>query len=217
MGKLTVGAALGLALVMTSPTAYAEVAAPTREAPVNVMKAPPQLEFKAPGLSDEELRNIRIFQANTPSVVNVINVREVRASGWSLDTERIPAGVGSGFIWDGQGHVVTNFHVIRGASEVRVTLLDQSTYTARVVGADPDRDVAVLKLDLPQARLAELKPVALGSSDDLLVGQRVFAIGNPFGLDHTLTQGIISGLGRELSTGLSSIKNVIQTDAAINP
>lgn len=189
------------------------------EPSVNTMKAPPQLETAMSALSQEELNNIQVFQANTPSVVNITNLRMVqRGNGYfNLDAQQIPAGVGSGFIWDGDGHVVTNFHVIRGASEVRVTLLDSSTYTAKVVGFDPDKDVAVLKLEVPADKQAALKPVTLGSSGDLLVGQKVFALGNPFGLDHTLTAGIISGVGRELNTGLSSIKNVIQTDAAINP
>ncbi|KAF6258898.1 trypsin-like cysteine/serine peptidase domain-containing protein [Scenedesmus sp. NREL 46B-D3] len=168
------------------------------------------------GLAADELSTIRVFQANTPSVVNVTNIRAMQ-SYYSMNIEQIPAGTGSGFVWDRQGHVVTNFHVIKGASEVKVTLLDQSTYSAKVVGFDPDKDVAVLQLDMPEAKQAGLQPVSLGSSTGLMVGQRVYAIGNPFGLDHTLTQGIISGLGRELSTGLYPIKNVIQTDAAINP
>lgn len=139
-------------------------------------------------------------------------------SAYSMDIEKIPAGTGSGFVWDKKGHVVTNFHVVKGASEVKVTLLDQSSWSARVVGFDPDKDVAVLELSgMPPARMASLQPVTVGSSSDLLVGQRVYALGNPFGLDHTLTQGIISGLGRELNTGLYPIKDVIQTDAAINP
>lgn len=120
-------------------------------------------------------------------------------------------------MWDKAGHVVTNFHVIKGASEVQATLLNQSTVTASVVGYDVDKDIAVLQLELPPEKLKSLVPVDVGTSADLLVGQRVFAIGNPFGLDHTLTQGIISGLNRQLNTGLFPIRNVIQTDAAINP
>eukprot|EP00879_Flechtneria_rotunda_P011462 GHRR01011975.1.p1 GENE.GHRR01011975.1~~GHRR01011975.1.p1 ORF type:complete len:381 (+),score=125.00 GHRR01011975.1:902-2044(+) len=168
------------------------------------------------GLSSEELSTIRVFQANTPSVVNITNVRAMQ-SYYTMDIEKIPAGTGSGLVWDRKGHVVTNFHVIKGASEVKVTLLDQSSYDAKVVGFDPDKDVAVLQLNMPSSKQAQLQPVTLGQSSGLQVGQRVYAIGNPFGLDHTLTQGIISGLGRELNTGLYPIKNVIQTDAAINP
>lgn len=105
----------------------------------------------------------------------------------------------------------------QGASEVRVTFLDQTVYTATVVGSDEDKDIAVLSLDCPPGEVKKLKPVVLGSSASLLVGQQVYAIGNPFGLDHTLTQGIISGLGREINAGIVPIKGVIQTDAAINP
>jgi S1-C subfamily serine protease len=124
---------------------------------------------------------------------------------------------GSGFIWDKEGHIVTNFHVIREANEVRVTLTGGNDYPATVVGADADRDVAVLKIDTEGHD--QLEPVTLGRSADLQVGQRVFAIGNPFGLDHTLTTGVISGIGREISSGNTGrpIQDVIQTDAAINP
>uniref|UniRef100_A0A7R9VQK3 PDZ domain-containing protein n=1 Tax=Chlamydomonas euryale TaxID=1486919 RepID=A0A7R9VQK3_9CHLO len=171
------------------------------------------------GLDVEETSNIRIFQQNTPSVVNITNLRSVTNDPrMSLNAERVPVGTGSGFVWDKLGHIVTNFHVISGASEVQVTLLDQSTWRAKVVGFDPDKDVAVLKIEgMSKEQMEGLKPVTLGASDLLLVGQKVYAIGNPFGLDHTLTSGIISGLGRELTTGMLTIKNVIQTDAAINP
>lgn len=132
----------------------------------------------------------------------------------------MPVGSGSGFVWDKDGHIVTNFHVIRGASDIKVALIDQSVYPATVISGDPDKDVAVLQLQCPPEKFQELKPVELGTSANLLVGQKVFAIGNPFGLDHTLTQGIVSGVGRELQVpgprGVP-IKNVIQTDAAINP
>lgn len=172
------------------------------------------------GLGEEEIENIRVFQQNTPSVVNITNFQAIQSSRFSMDVENVPAGLGSGFIWDRKGHIVTNYHVIQGASEVRVTLLDQTTWPAKVLGADPEKDVAVLQLlSMSEAQAQELRPVELAEQDagDLLVGQKVYAIGNPFGLDHTLTKGIISGLGRELSTGPRTIKNVIQTDAAINP
>ncbi|KFM22725.1 Protease Do-like 1, chloroplastic [Auxenochlorella protothecoides] len=154
-----------------------------------------------------------------PAVVNIANIATKRAY-LSTDLLRLPQGQGSGFLWDDQGHVVTNYHVIRGASEVRVTLIDQSVYSARLVGGDPSRDIAVLQLDAPPASLAALKAVEVGKSSGLAVGQKVYAIGNPFGLDHTLTSGIISGLNRELGAGTNngpSLRNVIQTDAAINP
>jgi S1-C subfamily serine protease len=127
----------------------------------------------------------------------------------------VPQGQGTGIVWDDRGHVVTNFHVIQGANGARVTLSDQSVWKATLVGVFPDRDIAVLRIDAPTEKL---KPIALGSSKDLQVGQKVFAIGNPFGLDQTLTTGIISALNREIeSVTQRPIRGVIQTDAAINP
>jgi S1-C subfamily serine protease len=109
----------------------------------------------------------------------------------------VPRGTGTGFVWDERGHIVTNFHVIQGASAARVTLADQSTHRAELVGTFPDRDLAVLRIDAPKSK-TKLPPLPLGSSRDLQVGQRVFALGNPFGLDQTLTTGIVSALGREM-------------------
>ncbi|CAL5218990.1 g745 [Coccomyxa viridis] len=186
--------------------------------------APATLEMKAPEpdkseLSPEELQTVELFLRNTPSVVNIANIAS-RTDFYTMDTMQVPQGTGSGFIWDMKGHVVTNFHVIRGASDIKVALIDSSVYPAKVIGGDPDKDIAVLQLQAPEEKLAELKPISIGTSTNLQVGQKVYAIGNPFGLDHTLTQGIVSGLGRELATpGFRGvpIKNVIQTDAAINP
>jgi S1-C subfamily serine protease len=104
-----------------------------------------------------------------------------------MDVTTIPQGSGSGFIWDDQGHVVTNYHVIRSASALKVTLFDTSSCSAKVVGFDESKDIAVLKLDIPEKQAKALEKVSLGRSTGLAVGQRVFAIGNPFGLDHTLT------------------------------
>lgn len=172
-------------------------------------------------LTAEELRAIRIFARNTPSVVNITNIQAMRVGsgyGYGYSVQKVPAGLGSGFVWDEKGHIVTNYHVIQGADDVKVTLLDQSTYSAEVVGGDRDKDVAVLRLlGVPRDKLTALQPVTLGSSGGLLVGQRVFAIGNPLGLEHTLTSGIVSGLNRELSNGGMTIKGLVQTDAAINP
>jgi S1-C subfamily serine protease len=124
-------------------------------------------------------------------------------------------GTGSGFLWDENGHVVTNFHVVEGANRWKVTLADQSTWKAVPIGVAPDKDLAVLKIDAPKSRLQAL---LVGTSSDLEVGQKVFAIGNPFGLDQTLTTGIISGLGRQIKAQTGrTIDGVIQTDAAINP
>ncbi|MCO5554161.1 hypothetical protein L7F22_007687 [Adiantum nelumboides] len=166
-------------------------------------------------LQGDELATVQLFQENTPSVVYITNLA-ARRDAFTLDIMEVPQGSGSGFIWDEDGHIVTNYHVIRGASDLRVTLGDQSTYEAKVVGFDRDKDVAVLHIDAPKTKL---RPVPVGSSTDLLVGQKVYAIGNPFGLDHTLTTGVISGLRREISSAATGrpIQDVIQTDAAINP
>jgi S1-C subfamily serine protease len=129
--------------------------------------------------------------------------------------QQVPRGTGTGFVWDAAGHIVTNFHVIQGANGARVTLADQSTYDATLVGYFADRDLAVLKINAPKEKLP---PLAVGTSRDLLVGQRVYAIGNPFGLDQTLTIGIVSALNREIeSFNNRTIRGVVQTDAAINP
>jgi len=165
-------------------------------------------------LPADEQTTIRLFKEASPSVVFITNI-EYRRSIFSLNVFEIPAGAGSGFVWDDQGHLVTNFHVIRGASAIEVTLADHSSWTAQFVGAEPDKDLAVLKIDAPAERL---KPLPIGGSSELLVGQKVFAIGNPFGFDQTLTTGIVSALGREIPslTG-RPIRDMIQTDAAINP
>uniref|UniRef100_A0AB38Z7L6 Protease do-like 1 chloroplastic n=1 Tax=Paeonia suffruticosa TaxID=45171 RepID=A0AB38Z7L6_PAESU len=166
-------------------------------------------------LQTDELATVRLFQENTPSVVYITNLA-VRQDAFTLDVLEVPQGSGSGFVWDKNGHIVTNYHVIRGASDLRVTLADQMTYDAKVVGFDQDKDVAVLRVDAPKDKL---RPIPVGISADLLVGQKVYAIGNPFGLDHTLTTGVISGLRREISSAATGrpIQDVIQTDAAINP
>jgi protease Do-like 1, chloroplastic len=127
----------------------------------------------------------------------------------------VPQGSGSGFLWNKQGHIVTNFHVIYGADAIKVTLADRSEYQAKLVGADPDHDLAVLQIQAPEI---VLEPLAIGTSHDLKVGQKVLAIGNPFGLDHTLTTGVVSALGRTIRSMTNrTIEGVIQTDAAINP
>ncbi|KAF6997691.1 hypothetical protein CFC21_013893 [Triticum aestivum] len=166
-------------------------------------------------LQADELATVRLFKDNTPSVVYITNLA-VRQDAFTLDVLEVPQGSGSGFVWDKLGHIVTNFHVIRGASDLRVTLADQSVYEAQVVGFDQDKDVAVLSIEAPKDKL---RPLPVGVSADLLVGQKVYAIGNPFGLDHTLTTGVISGLRREISSAATGrpIQDVIQTDAAINP
>jgi S1-C subfamily serine protease len=165
-------------------------------------------------LSADERNTIAVFENVSPSVVYITTVQYVR-DFFSRNVLRVPQGTGSGFIWDHEGHVVTNYHVIRGAREALVRLGDQRSFQARLVGASPEHDIAVLQIDVP----AELpRPISIGSSAELQVGQAVLAIGNPFGLDHTLTTGIVSALNRTVENESGSvIDNVIQTDAAINP
>ena len=166
------------------------------------------------GLTPDERRTIEIVRRARPSVVFITSVA-FRRDLFTLDVQQIPQGSGSGFVWDREGHIVTNFHVIQVGDAFSVTLADQSDWEARLVGVAPDKDLAVLRIKAPRERLTPLVP---GTSRTLLVGQRVFAVGNPFGLDHSLTTGVVSALGRELrSPNGRRIRDVIQTDAAINP
>jgi S1-C subfamily serine protease len=165
-------------------------------------------------LMAEEKSTIALFKQASPAVVN-ITVLGVERDLFSLNQYQIPQGTGSGFVWDTTGNIITNFHVIQNADAAQVTLADQSNWQARVVGAAPDKDLAVLKIDAP---VSKLHPIPIGTSKDLQVGQNVFAIGNPFGLDQTLTTGVISALNREIeSVTRRPIQGVIQSDAAINP
>lgn len=165
-------------------------------------------------LAPDEQATISLFSRLAPSVVYLTTLELVQ-DGFTLDVSAVPQGSGSGFIWDDQGHLVTNYHVIGDAHGVQVTLHDQSVWPARVVGLAPETDLAVLRIDAPRDRL---QPVPLGTSHDLQVGQRVLAIGNPFGLDHSLTTGVVSAVGRTMrSTAGRLIHGVIQTDASINP
>ncbi len=165
------------------------------------------------GLSAEERRDIDVFRRASGSVVFITNYTR-QVDFFSFDAVETPSGTGSGFVWDKEGHIVTNFHVIEDGTKFSVTLGD-ADYDAVLVGAAPDKDLAVLKVDAPLGRLV---PLIVGRSGDLVVGQRVLAVGNPFGFDHTLTTGVVSGLGRELrSPSGRRIRDVIQTDAAINP
>ncbi len=165
-------------------------------------------------LGEGEQRNIRLFEEASPSVVYITTVAE-QIDFFSRDIAQIPLGTGSGFIWDDSGHIITNYHVLQNADAARVTLADRTTWEAKLVGVAPEKDLAVLKIDAPKEKLL---PIPLGASHDLRVGQAVFAIGNPFGLDQTLTTGIISALGREIQGADGTpIRDVVQTDAAINP
>ncbi len=165
-------------------------------------------------LGDDELATIALFENAAPSVVYITSV-SVRRDFFGRNAVEVPSGTGSGFVWDRRGHVVTNYHVIQSADRAVVTLADQTTWNARLVGAAPEKDLAVLVIDAPRD---VLQPIPVGASEGLRVGQSVYAIGNPFGYDQTLTTGVISALGREIeSVARIPIRDVIQTDAAINP
>jgi S1-C subfamily serine protease len=165
-------------------------------------------------LATDEQNTIDIFRNNSPSVVYVTSIA-LRRGFFSMNAVEIPQGTGSGFIWDNQGRIVTNYHVISDANRVQVTMADNSTWKATLVGAAPDKDIAVLQIEAPRH---QLRPIAVGRSKDLQVGQKVFAIGNPFGFDQTITSGIISALNREITAVTGRvIRGAIQTDAAINP
>ena len=178
--------------------------------PLLAAESPPPLE----GLTSEERRDVEVFRRARSSVVFITSLA-LRRNLFTMNVQQMPQGTGSGFVWDRDGHVVTNFHVLQEGNAFAVTLADQSDWEARVVGVAPDKDVAVLRIKAPREQLA---PLPLGSARTLLVGQRVYAVGNPFGLDHSLTIGVVSALGRELrAPNGRRIGDVIQTDAAINP
>jgi S1-C subfamily serine protease len=165
-------------------------------------------------LSAEEKATIDLFKKVSPSVAYITTLAQ--RVDLFRNVHEVPAGTGSGFIWDDAGHVVTNFHVVQKASGAKVTLADHSTYDASLVGVAPNFDLAVLKINAPASKPPKIPWV--GTSKDLHVGQKTFAIGNPFGLDQTLTTGIVSALGRTISgVAGNPIDDVIQTDAAINP
>jgi S1-C subfamily serine protease len=188
--------------------------------PTHDPNATPRTVAARGDLAADEKSTIELFRAASPSVVH-IDTRTTVYDRWTLTPFDIPVGTGSGFVWDDRGFVVTNFHVILDETHretgQQFVFLDGSTtpIQARIVGEDPEHDIAVLKIEPPGGKI---QAIPIGTSKDLQVGQKVFAIGNPFGLDHTLTTGIISGLGREIAslTG-KPIRDVIQTDAAINP
>jgi protease Do-like 1, chloroplastic len=172
------------------------------------------LASTAQALTADERATIALFEQASPAVVYITTLA-MRRDFFTLNVAEIPQGTGSGFVWDEQGHIVTNFHVIQEADRAQVTLADRTTWDATLVGVAPTKDLAVLHIDAPAGKL---RPLPVGSSEDLRVGQSVLAIGDPFGLDQTLTTGVISALGREIeSVAQLPIRNVIQTDAAINP
>ena len=176
---------------------------------------PPPVPPLSPGARIEDERNtIGVFKACAPSTVFVTQTRLV-VDQWEGVAQEVPAGSGSGFVWDDEGHIVTNFHVVEGARSLSVTFHDQQAFDARLVGVEPRKDIAVLEVKAPKDLLVPLK---VGKATQLEVGQKAIAIGNPFGLDHTLTTGVISAIGRQVQgAGGVTIRDMIQTDAAINP
>ena len=165
-------------------------------------------------LTAEEQQNIDIFEKWKASVVYIATTEQV-VDFWTRNVTSVPRGTGSGFIWDAAGHVVTNVHVISGAAAANVKLADGRDYDATLVGVSLGHVIAVLQIRVPKDQPI---PVAVGTSHDLRVGQKVFAIGNPFGLDWTLTTGIVSALDRSIEgENGAEIRHLVQTDAAINP
>jgi S1-C subfamily serine protease len=176
--------------------------------------ATPRIVAARGDLAADEKSTIDLFEKSRGSVVYITTKAEVR-DFWTRNVFSVPRGTGSGFVWDDAGHVITNYHVIENASEATVKLSDGRDYKAALVGASPAHDIAVLKIGVGFKRPP---PVPLGTSHDLKVGQKVYAIGNPFGLDWTLTTGIVSALDRSLGgDNGGTIEHLIQTDAAINP
>lgn len=182
-----------------------------------VLSAPPVVP--APGeLLASERNTIEVFQRASPAVVFVHNLRYVRTSVFTTDVREVRSGTGSGFLWDRQGHIVTNFHVVQDANRVAVTLIDGKTYEAKVIGVEERKDLAVLKIELLETNVESFDG-KIADTSKLLVGQKAIAIGNPFGLDHTLTVGNISSLSRSMPSVVPgvTVRDMIQTDAPINP
>lgn len=187
---------------------------PLLESAISPSTAPQRAITARGDLAADEKSTIELFEKSKDTVV-FITTRQQVMDFWTRDVSTVQRGSGSGFIWDEAGHVITNFHVVEGASEAWVKLADGRDYRAGLVGASPQHDIAVLKIGVGFKRPPA---VPIGTSSDLKVGQKVYAIGNPFGLDWTLTNGIVSALDRSLSGGNRNvIEHLIQTDAAINP
>lgn len=174
----------------------------------------PRVPTTRPDLHVDEREACDIFKNTSPSVAFITTLQQ-QVDIFGRDLGERPSGTGSGFVWDNQGHIVTNFHVIQNSTaHPRVSFATGEEYQASIVGIAPEHDLAVLKIEPKR----DLTPLPIGTSHDLLVGQRAYAIGNPFGLDHSLTSGIVSALNRTIySPAQRPIEDVIQTDAAINP
>lgn len=209
-GSLVLGVLLGLFVSTGLQRALSPSPRSPEAEPAAVQTRPAAAR---PDLDAEEHRTIDLFKDASRSVA-FITTQVAQVDYWTRNVFEVPAGSGSGFVWDDRGHVVTNFHVVQDADSAKVTIGD-AEYEASIVGYARDQDLAVLKVPAPRERLV---PIRVGTSTDLQVGQKVYAIGNPFGLDFTLTTGIVSALGRTIQ-GVSgaTIFDVVQTDAAINP
>src|SRR5262245_29794061 len=195
------------------PPGPPQPAPPATSAPVTSIQptALPPKDFR----TEDEKNTVDVFQRCAASAVFVTQ-KQIVVDWWAGKATEVPSGAGTGFVWDDQGHIVTNFHVTLDARSLTVTLQDQKVYPATVVGTEPRKDIAVLSIKISKGAL---KPITLPPAEyKLEVGQKVIAIGNPFGLDHTLTTGIVSALGRQVDgIGGVTIRDMVQTDAAINP
>jgi S1-C subfamily serine protease len=211
LSSLALGVVLGLFVSAGLQRALSPSARPPEAEPLPVAQGRPAAPRA--DLDPEERHTIDLFK-NAQRSVAFITTRVAQVDYWTRNVFQVPAGSGSGFVWDDRGHVVTNFHVVQDADSAKVTIGD-AEYEATIVGFARDQDLAVLRIQAAQAKLA---PLRVGTSADLSVGQKVYAIGNPFGLDFTLTTGIVSALGRTIQgVGGATIFDVVQTDAAINP
>jgi len=201
-------------MIAASAIGYAMARQPASSAEAPAAE-PRAVTPRAP-LPAEEQKVVDLFERVSASVAYVDTRRVVEGRGFFMEPRRqVVNGTGSAFIWDKQGHVVTNFHVIQDANSAQVVLSDGSTWPAELIGLAPDEDLALLKIDAPAESLT---PIDIGTSEDLRVGQRVYAIGSPFGLDYTFTTGLLSAIGRSIeSPSGRTITGVLQTDAAINP
>jgi len=172
--------------------------------------------YEITNLKSDENKQIDIFKKTSKSVCFISTEYSKLATNLNMDRDNLPKGVGTGFLWDNKGHIVTNFHVINKVDNATV-ILNNHTYNAKITGIEPEKDIAVLKIDLNETS-SSINPITIGSIDDVIIGQYSYAIGNPFGQDNTFTMGIISGLNREITSPTGrKIKGIIQTDTAINP
>jgi len=217
-GRRPTLAVFALFVLSILPLIACKASPPSPPPPASAEPPPSPQPPSAPPLSptaktEDERNTIAVFRAAAPSTVFVTQTRIV--VDFLGGEEEVPAGSGSGFVWDDAGHIVTNYHVVEGARALRVTFQNQKTFDGTLVGVEPRKDIAVIKVDAPRELL---KPVAIAQHTSLEVGQKAIAIGNPFGLDHTLTTGVVSALGRQVhGVGGVTIRDMIQTDAAINP